>query len=357
MNSASRAVETPRSVTQANFTPSARVSQPPATAPPLRKRWTDELLVPNPEAAAWMAPELDDGSWCEWSVTKFLDGLPLNEAIAKALVGQKQGGEPDRFSRMKAKSEALSMLRELGKNPNGRDSLVSHLKYREVLEAIAEVLFPALRSLHAAGRGKALEEPLVPPAKLHTSCVVDKTTSLSLPAGAALEALVRPAGSGGLSRVIGRPSHDLFEGMRADHCDHELDSDATFTEPTYNITSTPRTEYYFVCDPSSGLEALNLTAYPTEDPSTIVGPARPRQALPLDAFDGALAEANSRLESLEENERLAITGGGQVKCSTFPTPPLHSSLLTPLCCVYAPGEGTTRWCHVGALWSHGRRTL
>ena len=280
MNSASRAVETPRSVTQANFTPSARVSQPPATAPPLRKRWTDELLVPNPEAAAWMAPELDDGSWCEWSVTKFLDGLPLNEAIAKALVGQKQGGEPDRFSRMKAKSEALSMLRELGKNPNGRDSLVSHLKYREVLEAIAEVLFPALRSLHAAGRGKALEEPLVPPAKLHTSCVVDKTTSLSLPAGAALEALVRPTGSRGLSRVIGRPSHDLFEGMRADHCDHDLDSDATFTEPTYNITSTPRTEYYFVCDPSSGLEALNLTAYPTEDASTIVGPARPRQALP-----------------------------------------------------------------------------
>ena len=54
----------------------------------------------------------------------------------------------------------------------------------------------------------------------------------------------------GPERLIGSPNPNAAEGIRREHCERR-NADRQHTTPNYNVTTTPRIEYYFVVDPHS----------------------------------------------------------------------------------------------------------
>ena len=82
------------------------------------------------------------------------------------------------------------------------------------------------------------------------------------------------------------------------------DSDTAFTDPTYAISTTSRTEWWFVVDPPRGLTLLHRSDYPPETifpaEQTLNGAARPRRMLPLAAFDEAIHGINEKLTRLHD---------------------------------------------------------
>ena len=52
----------------------------------------------------------------------------------------------------------------------------------------------------------------------------------------------------GPEKLIGTPNPKAKEGIRREHCDRR-NADTRHTTPNYNITTSPRIEYYFVVDP------------------------------------------------------------------------------------------------------------
>ena len=54
----------------------------------------------------------------------------------------------------------------------------------------------------------------------------------------------------GPEKLIGNPNPKAVEGIRREHCERK-NADTMLTTPNYNITTSPRIEYFFVVDPHS----------------------------------------------------------------------------------------------------------
>jgi NLR family CARD domain-containing protein 3 len=66
----------------------------------------------------------------------------------------------------------------------------------------------------------------------------------------------------GPEKLIGNPNPKAAEGIRREHCERK-NADTEHTTPNYNVTTTPRAEYYFVVDPHTDkLKAGFPAAFP-----------------------------------------------------------------------------------------------
>ena len=104
---------------------------------------------------------------------------------------------------------------------------------------------------------------------------------------------------GGLEARVGTPKPNVKEAMRMEHCNRD-DSMVEWTTRNYGITTTPKTEWFFVCSPSGGPGQA--------DPSQHTWPrehnhdSNPRQATPLSDFDQKLEEKNTLLKAKQQEE-------------------------------------------------------
>lgn len=104
---------------------------------------------------------------------------------------------------------------------------------------------------------------------------------------------------GGLEARVGTPNPNVKEAMRVEHCDRD-DSMVEWTTRNYGITTTPKIEWFFVCNPSGGLGQAdpNQHTWPREH----INGSHPRQAIPLSDFDQKLEEKNALLRAKEQEE-------------------------------------------------------
>lgn len=69
----------------------------------------------------------------------------------------------------------------------------------------------------------------------------------------------------GLNRVVGKCAdgieEPLFDTMKREHCE-AIDSEAQFEATNHAITTTSKIEWWFVADPTNGLEALGIEQWP-----------------------------------------------------------------------------------------------
>ena len=145
---------------------------------------------------------------------------------------------------------------------------------------------------------------------------------------------------GGLEGIVGAPNPMIQTGMTRDHCEGE-DADEPYVSSNYKMRTTSRVEWWFVFDPKEGLAKnedraagwkhlaasfANLggvTAYPVEDPSTISGSAKPREAVLLSAFESDMHSMSKRLRRLHQPKLLveeSIAGRLCTAASIKPVP-------------------------------------
>jgi NLR family CARD domain-containing protein 3 len=65
----------------------------------------------------------------------------------------------------------------------------------------------------------------------------------------------------GPEKLIGNPNPKAAEGIRREHCERK-NADKAHTTPNYNVTTTPRVEYYFVVDPETYKLTAGFPGYP-----------------------------------------------------------------------------------------------
>lgn len=177
----------------------------------------------------------------------------------------------------------LAFSREFGKN-GSRELLVALLQQANLAEKLAAALWPKFMELANQGAASASE--------LHQKFVDEA-------GGFELEYCGLKSFFGGLEAVVGSPDVKVEAGMMRDHCGCE-DSREAFTTPNYKMTTTARTEWWFVYDPENGLKELRISDWPKEHPDTVqpLAAAMPRQPLPVSAFATAMSEVNNRLKEI-----------------------------------------------------------
>jgi hypothetical protein len=239
---------------------------------------------PPPLEADDRADEAGD----RWTPGGWAQSMPIGEAIAHARnAGWATGGVPP-LPTGDTGDPALELLRDLGRDEGGgRDRLLSLLRCGGVTERLVDVMWPGVQQLATAGAATASE--------LHDK-FVQQGEGLDLGFGD-IDTFF-----GGLEGIVGAPNPMIQTGMTRDHCEGE-DADEPYVSSNYKMRTTSRVEWWFVFDPKEGLAKnedraagwkhlaasfANLggvTAYPVEDPSTISGSAKPREAVLLSAFE------------------------------------------------------------------------
>ena len=293
-----------------------------------------------------MAPPIDDGAFFNWTMARWVESLGISSAVAAAM--------PVAGANASVAAQ-LAALRSLGaREEDGREALASLLETNGVVEALVDTIWPAVCNLRASSlpeRPPVGLMPPVPPPRLNAECILAMHTATgpaypqkdhpSSVAGVSPTVLLdlaqgmHVAGGntltvGGLTHVVGRPAADPFEGMRAEHCEYLPESDTSFVEPTYGISTTPRIEWWFVAEPEQGLEATGRNEWPSEDPTTIDGPARPRLPRPLAAFDDVLEDINERLAALTPAESPPVVSHIEILAGRLFTGPMGAKYQAAL---------------------------
>ena len=197
---------------------------------------SDELAA----AAATPAIDYRDSQWDEepdesWSTAKWLASLSVTEILADGLV---RPGTEDHLAALRAlasKHEAKATLRR---------------RLDASLDALTDRLHGALIEL-AAQRSATADE-------LHDKFVH---------AGQGFELQYASLSTfyQGMQGIVGALHQRVAEQMKREHCGM-ADSDVPFTTGNYDMTTTSRTEYWFVVDPERG--------WPSCRSSTIQGGSR-----------------------------------------------------------------------------------
>ena len=238
--------------------------------------------VEKEEAAGTAIPDEDPDSI--WSAKEWMKTLHFDELLAETLM------QPLRESFGSSSGEvnprlALPFFRALGKSgAHGKDALLSMLRDGDVLQRMADSMWPKLVALSGSEAATATEL---------TSKFVSGGVGFDLEYGG-LKSFF-----GGLEAVVGAPNPSVRLGMTRDHCE-SADSDDIFLTPNYSMNTTARAEWWFVADPDRGLVHLAIDKYPAEAPETIHDAAMPRRPLPAVDFQEAMREKNLELHTLEQ---------------------------------------------------------
>lgn len=232
----------------------------------------------------------------EWTAEAWLSSLP---SVATALALQ--------FS-----PTPFELLQRLGSSPSGRDELLAHLQKGSTLEKLADALWPSVQELSRAKAATASEL---------TEKYCQQDVGFDLTYGD-LSAFY-----GGLEAIVGPPDPKIETVMEREHCGSK-DAAIKFTAPNYNITTTSRTEYWFVVDPLNRLARLGLSEYPKEDPAKLTGNAQPRAPTPMHALRPALDMKNAELRSLNQTPLLRCEFTAARLCMRRRPHTLARSLLT-----------------------------
>ena len=210
-----------------------------------------------------------------WTAEAWLQQQSIGQTVSKILM--------DPLDELNGNSSAeLAFSRAFGKS-GSRDLLVTLLQSANVVDALADALWPHFVTLSHQGAASASE--------LHQKFQDEA-------GGFELEYAGLKSFFGGLEAVVGSPNIKVLEGMRHEHCSSD-DSREPFVTPNYKMTTTARTEWWFVCSPETGLSELRLTSWPREADETIHGSAQPRQPMPMSAFDEVIEDVNARLGKIE----------------------------------------------------------
>ena len=105
----------------------------------------------------------------------------------------------------------------------------------------------------------------------------------------------------GLEAVVGTPNPNLDESMCREHC-ASVDSYTKWTTGNYGVTTSPSIEWWFVNDPTGGLEQAGVDAWPAEAKGIPEEEKaeKSRKPLPLSHFEQAISTVNKDLEDMGE---------------------------------------------------------
>ena len=124
----------------------------------------------------------------------------------------------------------------------------------------------------------------------------------------------------GLDGFIGPPNPNLRETMQMEHCE-SYDSQNFFTTPNYGTETTPRTEYWFVVEPTDEkLAELNIREWPAEDHVRVESKLRSdshpsirpyRNVMTFEKFEFEFNDHNLRLKSkdMDPLQKVEFFGG------------------------------------------------
>ena len=227
-----------------------------------------------------------------WSVAGWLSSIEsIHGCLSAALLQRVEGSGP---------AKGLAFLRALVAHPsckeevNGIAAVAMLLRDGDVVEHLAEVLWPHLRDLathRTVGEAHAQNGKFLQEATARELSFGDLATFF-----------------GGLEALVGPPNANVLFAVDQEHR-HCEDSAAPFATPNYAIRTTSEIEHAFVVHGPAGLTSLGLTldgaplrGYPAERPEEENGLSATyaRHLQPLSAFDAALDARNRQLTALKQ---------------------------------------------------------
>jgi len=210
----------------------------------------------------------------EWSAASWLASMPLNEILATALLAPL--GDAVRHDQQRSARE-LAFVRELGWSAS-HEAFMELLKRASFLERVADELWEQCKGIATAKAATAIE--------LHSK-FIDEGEEREL----SYDGL--GAWYGGLEDRVGPPDPSVRQAMLREHC-NAADSREYFTTSNYGIETTPKIEWHFVTDGTSGaLETLGLEKWPCERKGAL------RVATPPTFFDVERQKRNRELHDLD----------------------------------------------------------
>ena len=185
-----------------------------------------------------------------WTSEKWMQSIDLNSLIHEELFA------PLRQDEEKSPSRDMAYVMALGKSETS--SPIQRVLRKKLADRIADKIHYAARNLADSVRIRGSGATFDQGSKFFDAGEGGKSPPV-LTFGE-LSYFFR-----GLDRFIGPPNPNLQETIQYEHCE-SVDSDERFVVNNYGTDTSPKTEYWFVVDPTEArLKTLGIQFWPTEE--------------------------------------------------------------------------------------------
>mmetsp|Transcript_24188 Transcript_24188/g.70892 ORF Transcript_24188/g.70892 Transcript_24188/m.70892 type:complete len:652 (-) Transcript_24188:3-1958(-) len=225
--------------------------------------------------ASTKAEHATEAANMEWSALAWSRSLDLTTPLARALCAPIQKDMPDLPASQQGGAQ-LAFLRSIGdqcvKKACGPGT-IARLLGPHALQAVAKTFcHEAEKLVDSAATVDELSKKFVQQGELYFGSRDDY--------------------NGGLEATIGIPHPKILEAMEREHV-ASVESETEFETGNYSIKTSSRIEWWYVVDPTNGLEKVpGLEDWPTEPELSICKRRRP---VPLHTFNTAVAEVTAQL--------------------------------------------------------------